>query len=372
MHASVKKVMAYMEDIAPASIALPGDPIGLQLGDPDAEISKILVALDPDQAALDEAIASGAEMLVTHHPLFYNKLSSIDESSPAGYFVASAIRNRRHIFSAHTNLDVAPQGVSHHLAKRLGLQAENLTLLEKTGNEQLLKLVVFIPVGHEDDIREALAAAGAGQIGNYSHCTFQMEGQGTFMPANGAKPFIGSSGQLETVDEVRLETILPATRRPNVLRALLQAHPYEEVAYDLYPLDLEGRAIGMGLVMDLAEPLSVDHLLQICRERLKTESIRFAASAKTLIKRVALCGGSGGSLIEHAAYRRADLFISGDFRYHDLKLAQSLGIALIDAGHDATEMPAVQYLQQYLESRLKADGFKAGVLLQTSVPAGWN
>jgi dinuclear metal center YbgI/SA1388 family protein len=372
MQATVQRIMSYMEDIAPASIAMPGDPVGLQLGDPDAEISKILVALDPDQTALDEAIACGAEMLVTHHPLFYNKLSSIDESTPAGHFVASAIRNRRHIFCAHTNFDVAPQGVSHQLLKRLGLKAESLMLLEKTGNEQLLKLVVFIPVGHEDDIREALVDAGAGQIGSYSHCTFQTEGQGTFMPADGTKPFIGSSCQLETVDEVRLETILPATRRSNVLRALLQAHPYEEVAYDLYPLDLEGRAIGMGLLVDLAEPLTIDILLQICRERLKTESIRFATSAKTLIKRVALCGGSGGSLIEHAAYRRADLFISGDFRYHDLKLAQSLGIALIDAGHDSTEIPAVQYLQQYLEKRIMADGFKTAVLYQTTVQAGWN
>ena len=372
MRAQVKKIISYMEELAPRSLALPGDPVGLQLGNPETELSKVLVALDPDEAAVAEAFSVGAEMLVTHHPLFYHKLSSIDESLPAGALITSAIRKGLSIFSAHTNYDLARQGVSHQLAQRLGFSTEEAGVLEATGSEELLKLVVFVPAGHEDNIRNVLAGAGAGQIGRYSHCTFQTSGIGTFLPLDGAKPFIGRSGQLEKADELRLETILPAHRREVVVEALLNAHPYEEVAYDLYPLVLKGRDFGLGLIIDLDEPLTLDRILQICRDRLTAADLRYHAPLKKTYKKVALCGGSGGSLIENAARQAADLFISGDFRYHDLKTAHALGIALIDAGHDATEWPGVVYLRQYLADQLKRDGYITEVKLQAPVPSGWN
>ncbi len=372
MSLRVKTIISCLEDLAPSSIALPGDPVGLQLGNPEAEVKKILVALDPDQRSTEEAAAIGAEMLVTHHPLFYHKLSAIDESLPGGALVASAIRNGLNIYSVHTNYDVTPKGVTYQLAKTLGLPVEDTEVLEVTGSEQLLKLVVFVPAGHEDEIRKALAGAGAGQIGNYSHCTFQAKGTGTFMPGEGTKPYIGSSGQLEKVDELRLETILPADRRTAVIEALLDAHPYEEAAYDLYPLDLEGKTIGLGLVINLEKPLTLDHILKTCTERLNTGSLRYWTSGSSVFSRIALCGGSGGSLIAHAARRQADILISGDFSYHDLKQAESLGIALIDAGHDSTERPGVAYLRQYLEDSLKDNGYQVEVCLQTSTPSGWN
>ena len=371
MPALVEKIISYMEELAPSSIALPGDQVGLQLGNPGAEVKKILVALDPDQAAVEEAAAIGEEMILTHHPLFYNKLSAVNEKLPEGALVAAAIRNNLHIFSAHTNYDIAPQGISYQLAKTLGLPAEEAKVLEVTGSEKLLKLVVFIPAGYEDSVRNALAEAGAGQIGDYSHCTFQLSGTGTFMPGEGSSPFIGAQGQLEKVDEIRLETILPANRQRMVLKALMEAHPYEEVAYDLYSLAREGKSFGLGLSLSLERPISLDQLIQRCRSMLNPSSLRCWTPGNNVFSRVAVCGGSGGSLIEHALRQGAEVLISGDFGYHDLKYAQSRGLALVDAGHDATEWPGVVYLQQYISKRLQADSYKTEVFLQTSVSTGW-
>jgi dinuclear metal center YbgI/SA1388 family protein len=361
-----------MEKLAPLSLALPGDPVGLQLGNPELEINTVLVALDPDQKAVDKAAEVGADMLVTHHPLFYQKLSSIDESLPGGALIASAIRNRINIYSAHTNYDVTPQGVSFQLAETLGFKTGEAEILEVTGSEQLLKLVVFIPGSHEDIIRNALAGAGAGQIGRYSHCTFQAKGTGTFMPGEGTNPYIGKSGRLEKVEELRLETILPATFRSKVISALMEAHPYEEPAYDLYPLDLEGRKIGLGLIVELDQPLRIDQLEQLCRDRLNARSLRTMVSADKKYKRVALCGGSGGSLIDHAAGKGAEILISGDFGYHNLKYARSLSLALIDAGHGVTEQPGMAYLKKYLAESLDGDGYKTEVHIMDSAPDDWS
>lgn len=368
---TVKKVINYLEEIAPPSLALPGDPVGLQIGNPGAEVKRVMVSLDPDLAAVREAVQAGANLLVTHHPLFFHKITSIDESRPVGALVAEAIRGRLNIYSAHTNFDQAPEGVTHKLAEAIGLPTKSAEILEVTGSEQLLKLVVFVPAGYEELILKALADAGAGQIGRYSHCSFQTGGTGTFMPEEGTTPFIGASGVLEKVVEVRLETVLPVTCRADVISALMKSHPYEEVAYDLYPLDLEGKKVGLGLLIDCGEFFSLQHLVQLCWQNLEECSPRGIEFGKSAFRKIALCGGSGGSLIEHAASRGADLLISGDFRYHDLKQAEQLGLALIDAGHAATEIPGVQFLCQSLRERIKKDAYAAEVLTSNSTPTGW-
>ncbi len=371
MLARVKDLVSYMEALAPASIALTGDPVGLQLGCPEAPLRKVLVALDPDREAVEEAVREGVDLLVTHHPLFYSKFSSINESRPGGALVAGAIRKSLNVFCAHTNYDIAPEGVSFQLARALELPVDRARVIEKTGNEQLLKLVVFVPAGHEDSILEALTDAGAGQIGLYSHCSFQVHGTGTFKPGDNTNPFIGSRGNLEKVEETRLETILPATRRNRVIEKLVAVHPYEEVAYDLYPLSVEGRSIGLGLLVTLEQALSLEQLVQTCSTTLSAENLRFWAGGKTMCSRIALCGGSGGSIIDQAADLSADVYISGDFSYHDLKKAQALGLAVIDAGHDATELPGLTYLQTYLSRCIQADGYTTEVFLQSPVSAGW-
>ncbi|MFU8794641.1 MAG: Nif3-like dinuclear metal center hexameric protein [Dethiobacteria bacterium] len=368
---TVKKIISYMEDLAPPGYALQGDPVGLQLGNPEAEINKIIISLDPDREALKAAANYNAEMIITHHPLFFDKLSGVDESLPSGAMVAEAIRNRINIYSAHTNFDIVPGGVTYQLGKSLNLPVEKSSVIEITGREKLLKLVVFVPAGHEDNILEALSEAGAGQIGNYSHCSFQTPGTGTFMPGNDTKPFIGSSGRLERVKEIRLETILLFSDRTAVINALLDAHPYEEVAYDLYPLDLEGPEVGLGLLIELNDPITLDELNKRCHDKLPYCIPRFKVFGKEVFNKVALCGGSGGSMIETAARKGAEVFVSGDFKYHDLKHAEGLGLALIDAGHLSTEMPGVQFLDRYLQGRLKDDGFTAEVIVLSSRQAIW-
>lgn len=371
MFATVQQVAGYIEELAPPALALPGDPVGLQVGDPHAAVQKVLVALELDEAVLEEAVTKEAGLVVTHHPLLFEPLQSVDESAPQNALVAAAIRRRIAVYSAHTNLDIAPRGVNHLLAERLGLAAEGRRVLEVTGYDRLLKLVVFVPAGHEEQLQEALAAAGAGSLGRYSHCSFQVSGTGTFMPLEGSAPFIGRRGRLEQVDEKRLETILPASRRGAVVRALLDVHPYEEPAYDLYPLDLEGEPFGLGLIGSLENACTLKDIAGRCRKELGLRSLRCWAPPDRRFSRVALCGGSGGSLIEPAAAGGAELFISGDFRYHDLKKAQAYGLGLIDAGHGGTEQPVVGYLAAYLNSCLQEAGFKTAVAAAETLPSEW-
>jgi dinuclear metal center YbgI/SA1388 family protein len=369
--ATVKQISALVEELAPPALALPGDPVGLQLGDPHAEVKKALVALELDEAVLEEAASSGAGLVLTHHPLLFDPLKSLDESLPHGALVAAAVRRNIAVYSAHTNLDISPRGVNHLLAERIGLAGEGRRPLKVTGHDRLLKLAVFVPAGHEEQMLSALAAAGAGWIGNYSHCSFQVSGTGTFLPLEGTSPYIGRQGRLERVEEKRVEMILPASRREAVVRALLEAHPYEEPAYDLYPLELEGEPYGLGLIGTLDTPCTLKEMAERCRKELGVKAVRCWAPPRRRFRRVALCGGSGGSLIEEAAAQGAELFISGDFRYHDLKKAQAHGLALVDAGHGGTEHPVVGYLAEYLSSRLQEAGFRTVVEAAKAMPSEW-
>lgn len=371
MFATVRQVADYIEELAPLTLALPGDPTGLQLGNPHAAVQKILVALGLDEGVLEEAVAGGAALVVTHHPLIFEPLPSVDESKPQNALVAAAIRCQVSVYSAHTNLDVAPRGVNHILAERLGLAREGRQPLEVTGSDRLLKLVVFVPLGHEERLLQALFAAGAGALGAYSHSSFQVSGKGTFMPLEGSAPFIGRQGRLEHVDEKRLETILPASRRRDVVQALLETHPYEAPAYDLYPLALEGEPLGLGLIGMLDRPHTLPEIAGRCRKALALRALRCWAPPGHKFSRVALCGGSGGSLIEHAVAGGAELLISGDFRYHDLEKAQAYGLGLIDAGHSGTELPVVDYLTAYLNSCLLKDGFKTNAAAAKTEPPEW-
>lgn len=371
MFATVQQIARFIENLAPLSLALPGDPAGLQAGDPHAPVQKALVALDLDEAVLEEAVAKKAGMVVTHHPLLFEPLYSLDESKPQNALVAAAIRSRIAVYSAHTNLDAAPRGVNYVLAERLGLAEEDRRVLKVTGTEQLLKLVVFIPAGREEELLEALAVAGAGTLGRYSHSSFHVSGTGTFKPLEGSDPYIGQQGRLERVAEKRLETILPASRREIVVRALREVHPYEEPAYDFYPLALEGEPLGLGLIGSLQNPRTLPEVAGLCRKALGLKFLRCWAPPGRKFSRIALCGGSGGSLIDFAASGGAELFISGDFRYHDLQKARALGLGLIDAGHGETELPVVAYLAAYLNSCLQKTGCKTTVAAAESEPSRW-
>ncbi len=371
MYATVRQIAGYIEELAPPELALPGDPVGLQIGDPHAGVKKVLIALGFDEKVLKEALDEGAALVVTHHPLLFEPLRRVDESEPRGALIAEALRHRLAVYSAHSNLDIAPRGVSYILAERLGLAKEGRRVLKVTGHEQLLKLVLYLPEGYEEKMLETLGDAGTGLEGRYSHCSFQVAGTGTFKPLEGSTPFIGTPGRLERVSEIRMEMILPASQRAAVIRALLEAHPYEEPAYDLYPLARQGEPRGLGLIGSLEIPQTLPEIAGRCRRELGAAMVRCWAPPGQKFSRVALCGGSGGSLIEDAVSGGAGIFIAGDFRFHDLEKAQAHGLGLIDAGHGETEELVIEHLAAHLRSSLHEAGLKTEVVEATPSPPRW-
>lgn len=241
----VKDIMGVMEEIAPKKLAENWDKPGLAIGDPEREVKKILVALDVIDPVVEEAKRVGADMIVTHHPmLLFRKIESITADTLLGKRIFNLIQNNIAAFSAHTNLDIAAGGTNDVLAELIGL--ESIEILEETWAESLKKIVVYVPAGYEQAVRDAMCGAGAGHIGAYSHCTFGAAGKGTFLPLEGTNPFLGEQGRLETADEIRLETIVPAEKVHAVVQAMLAAHPYEEAAYDIYPVEQTGKRRALG------------------------------------------------------------------------------------------------------------------------------
>ncbi len=369
MLAAGNDIITILDQLAPPQWALPGDTCGLQWGNPDLPVQNVLIALDFNEAVLDEALTTGANFIFTHHPYLYKPLTRFDLRDPRAALLSRALNEGVTLYSAHTNLDVAPRGVSHALGELLGLK--KMVVLHPTAREKLEKLVVFVPEGFEDKVRNALADAGAGWIGNYSHCTFQLSGTGTFLPQEGTNPFIGTRGVVEKVKEFRLETIVPGSVRDEVIRAMVHAHPYEEVAYDLYPLSLEGEARGLGRVGELPEPITLRELALKCRQSLRPCSLRMFGDGLMSVQRVAVLGGSGASYLTDAAQKGAQVFISGDICYHDEQQACDLGLMLLDAGHAATEKPVIPVVAAFLSEKLKEQGYKTEVIMERECSLPW-
>lgn len=358
----------YLEELAPKRLAFDWDSVGLQLGSSHGTVNKVLIALDFDEHVLAEARREGVDFILTHHPFIYRPLSAVRTDLPQGRLIAAALAAGVRIYTSHTNLDVVGGGVNDALAARLDLH--ELEVLQVSGAQCFEKIAVFVPNGHEDKVRDALAAAGAGWVGNYSHCTFQSPGTGTFIPREGTNPYSGEQGKLERAAEVRLETIYPAELRKRVVSAMLSAHPYEEAAYDLYPLLNTGKAYGLGRVGKLKQACTLDKFCEVVKEKLGITSLRLAGEAKQ-IKKVAVCGGSGGELAQAALFAGADILVTGDLKYHQARDAEAIGIAVIDAGHDATERVIIPVLCTYLRDKLTQDGYNVEVLASAVATAPW-
>lgn len=338
--------MEAVERLAPAELAEEWDNCGLQVGDPEAEVSRVLVALTPLPEVFEEAGESGADFLLFHHPLIFTPLKSVVASSYPGDLIARAVRDNLAVHAAHTSYDAAPDGVSVTLAGALGL-AGPLEVVSPRGG--LRKLVIFVPEEAVDGVADALDGAGAGVIGGYTHCTFRTQGTGTFLGGEGTDPHVGERGKLERVEEVRMETVVPDHLARRAAAAATEAHPYEEAALDLYPVDGHPEGCGFGRTGSLPEPLTPEEL----RER-ASGSLGFPARLVAdpepgrRVERVAVLGGSGGSFIPEVAASGAEAYVTGDLDYHDALLAESLGLAAIDAGHAATELPSLEPLARRL------------------------
>lgn len=361
MPVAAAHVAGIVEELAPRRLAEEWDNPGWQLGDPRRLVKSVLVALDPAPAVLERARELGAELVVTHHPLVFRPLKHLRLDLPEEALAAAFLNAGIAVYSAHTNLDNAPGGTSDVLAARLGL--EKVEVLAPREAEKLYKIVTFVPPEHVDAVHRALTAAGAGWIGNYSHCSFQVEGTGTFLPLEGTNPFIGRQGVLERVHEVRLETIVPAPKLGEAVSRMLKAHPYEEVAYDVYPLARTGQTYGLGRVGELAEALPLAAFAQQVKEALDLAGLWYSGDGGQPVRRVAVCGGSGASLAGRARAAGADVLVTGDVKYHEAQAARLGRLAVIDAGHAGTENPVITALTAHLKERLAAEGVQVSAYL---------
>jgi dinuclear metal center YbgI/SA1388 family protein len=344
--ARVRDITDAVERLAPPSLAEDWDNCGLQVGDPAASVSRVLVALTPVVEVFEEAQEAGADFLLFHHPLIFGSFKSVDVSSYPGSLIARAVRRDIAVYAAHTSYDAAPDGVSVALAEALGLRGP-LQVISPRG--QLRKLVIFVPQENVDAVADALAGAGAGVIGEYTHCTFRTPGMGTFLGGEATDPYLGERGRLEKVEEIRLETVVPAHASDRAVAAAIAAHPYEETALDLYPVEGHPTGCGYGRVGTLAEPMTSDDLRWHVSDRLGSPA-RLVADPDSgrRMERVAVLGGSGGSFLREAAASGAEAFVTGDLDYHDALLADSLDLTAIDAGHAPTELPSLEPLARRL------------------------
>ena len=334
------QIAEAVERIAPLPLAEEWDNCGLQVGDPEAQINRALVALTPLPEVFEEVEEKGADFLLFHHPLILRPLKAMVTSAYPGDLLTRAIRNDLAVYAAHTSYDVAPAGVSVALAKALGLRGP-LRVLSPRG--ALRKLVIFVPEENVDAVAKALAGAGAGVIGDYTECTFRTRGSGTFRGGDEANPYLGEKGRLEEVEEVRLETVVPAHDVRSAVDAATSAHPYEETALDVYPVEGFPEGCGYGRLGTLPERLAAEELREHVSGSLGFRS-RLVADSGRRVETVAVLGGSGGSFIPEAAASGAHAYVTGDVDYHDALLAESLGLTVIDAGHAATELPSLESL----------------------------
>lgn len=343
---TVGDVIRQLERIAPSWMAEPNDAIGLQIGDPSTSVERICVAVDPSESVVDKSISRGAELLVTHHPLIRNPLKSLTKRDPIAERAVRIAQANVALYVMHTNYDCVPGGVSDVLARRLKLT--NVQPLCHARGDEYYKVVVFVPEEALATVRNAMAQAGAGRIGEYSCCSFRTRGIGSFMPEEGARPYIGSAGRLEEVEEWRLEMLCTHSVLADVLSAMRENHPYEEVAYDIYPLANEAPKVGLGRVGDLECEMRLGEYADFVQRELEVRFPRLFGDPERLVKRVAVCGGNGSSLYKEALSAGADVYVTGDWRYHDVQTALAMGLSIIDAGHFETEKPAVVALAERL------------------------
>ncbi|HEX2030900.1 MAG TPA: Nif3-like dinuclear metal center hexameric protein [Actinomycetota bacterium] len=334
---------AVLDRRYPPSWAEAWDSVGLQAGDRTWPAERVLVALDPTAEVVDEAAQRGCGLVVTHHPLVFRPLKRVDLRDAVAATVARALAARVAVFACHTNADVAAPGVSDALAETLDVRVSGV--LRPTAAGARVKLVTFCPPDATAKVLDAIARAGGGVIGEYTHCSFRVRGTGTFLPSERARPAVGERGALNEVEEDRVEVVVPADRSAHAVEALVDAHPYEEVAYDLYPLAGSGGA-GLGR-LGTVDPLPAGDLAERCRERLGSE-VRLIGDASAEVRSVAVCGGSGGSLVGEAIAARADAYVTGDVKHHEALEASAGGLSVIDAGHHGTEWPFVPRLAEAL------------------------
>ena len=329
----IKEITNYLESIAPLHYQESYDNAGLLVGDASREIDAALITLDCTEEVVEEAIENNCNLIIAHHPIIFSGLKNITGQNYVERTIIKAIKNDIAIYAIHTNLDNIKTGVSAKIAEILGV--ENCKILSPK-KDLLRQLAVYCPVSDTEKVKEALFQAGAGDIGNYDECSFSAKGEGTFRANEGCDPHIGNIGERHTEKEEKIEVIFPKYKENTIISALKQAHPYEQVAYQIYILDNIYENVGAGIVGELAQKVDTNRFLEMLKTKMQTDCIRHTKLVKNQIKRVAICGGSGSFLLSNAICEKADIFITADFKYHEFFDGEN-DIIIADIGHFESE-----------------------------------
>ena len=338
---------AYLESLAPLAYQEDYDNSGLIVGNPDKDIQQALISLDCTEAIVDEAIAKNCQVIISHHPIVFRGLKKFNGKTYVERVVEKAIKHDIAIYAIHTNLDNVMDGVNAKICETLELKNCRI-LAPKSG--LLKKLVTYVPEEKAEQVRNALFHAGAGNIGNYSECSFNAEGIGTFNGDEDTNPYVGVPGTRHHENEIRIETIYPANIESKLLMALFLAHPYEEVAYDLYDLTNQNQQVGSGMIGELEEEMSEEEFLFVIKQNMQARVIRHTALTGKNVKRVAVCGGAGGFLLKHAITAGADVFVTADYKYHEFFDAEGK-LVIADIGHFESEQFTVQLLYDIIQKK---------------------
>lgn len=343
----LQEITDCLEAYAPLAYQESYDNAGLICGSKDMDITAALICLDSTEAVIDEAIERGCNLVIAHHPIVFSGLKKFNGKNYVQRVIIKAIRNNIAIYAAHTNLDNVHNGVNAKIAEKLGLI--NCTVLAPQKN-LLKKLVTFCPEAKAEEVRIALFNAGAGKIANYDECSFNTLGTGTFRAGAGSDPFVGEIGKQHQEKEVRIETVYSQHIESQLLKALFNAHPYEEVAYDLIPLSNTHNRIGAGLVGELPEESNEMDFLKYLKTVMKADSLRYTALRDKKVKKISICGGSGSFLLGDAIKSGADVFVTADFKYHQFFDAENR-IIIADIGHYESEQFTVELFYEILKKK---------------------
>jgi len=337
-------IISVIEKFAPASYQEEYDNSGLNIGDSNMDIKGVLLCIDVTEETVEEAVECGANLIISHHPVIFRALKKITSGSQTSHIIKKAIKNDISIYCAHTSIDNVYNGVSHRICEKLGLS--NLKILVPQKNN-LLKLTVFVPVDYAENIRDVLFREGAGNIGLYDQCSFNTEGFGTFRASEYSRPFTGEKGKMHFEKEIRIETVFPEHLQGHIISSMLSAHPYEEVAYDIYTLENENTLTGSGMTGELTTPVKEIDFFDLLKKIFNSEYIRHSAFTGREIKKVAVCGGSGSAFIQHAIKSGSQVFVTADIKYHQFFEAAG-NILLADIGHYESEQYTIEIFYEIL------------------------
>ena len=354
----IQEIISFLESVAPPSLQESYDNAGLITGNSSWDCTGIITTLDATEAVVQEAIEKKCNFIVAHHPIIFSGLRKITGKNYVEQTIITAIKNDIAIYAIHTNLDNVLHGVNAAIADKLGLI--NRKILQPK-NDTLKKLFTFVPVEFAENVRSAIFNAGGGHISNYSECSFNTAGQGTFKPGEGTNPFTGKRGIRHTEDEIKMEMSFPAWQEQAILKAMIAAHPYEEVAFDIIALENQNQQVGSGLVGELPEPVSETSFLQLLKEKFKLSVIRHTPLLDKPVTKVALCGGAGSFLIGTAAASGAGFYITSDIKYHEFFDANSR-LVVADIGHFESEQHTIDLLFDILSQK-----FPTFAVLKTGV-----